>query len=195
MHRLTLASASPRRSELLRQIGVAHLVSPSAVDEARRPGEAPAGYVRRLACAKAEQVWGTSAGSAPVLGADTAVVLAGEFFGKPVDRRDCVRILMRLAGHTHEVYTAVALRHAGGLDCALSVSEVTLKSLSAEDCGHYWDSGEPVDKAGAYAIQGLAGQFVSRLSGSYSGVMGLPLYETALLLAQIGAPPVLGTQP
>jgi septum formation protein len=148
-----------------------------------------------LACAKAEQVWAASAGNAPVLGADTAVVMAGEFFGKPIDRKDCVRILMRLAGRTHEVYTAVALRHAGGLDCALSVSEVTLRTLTAEDCGHYWDSGEPHDKAGAYAIQGLAGQFVSRLSGSYSGVMGLPLYETALLLARIGEPAPLGTQP
>ena len=192
MHRLTLASASPRRSELLHQIGVAHDVAPAAVDEAHRPGEAPAGYVRRLACAKAEQVWAANAGDAAVLGADTAVVFAGEFFGKPVDRKDCVRILLRLAGRTHEVYTAVALRHAGGLDCALSVSEVTLRSLTAEDCAHYWDSGEPRDKAGAYAIQGLAGQLVSRLSGSYSGVMGLPLYETALLLAQIGAPPDLG---
>jgi septum formation protein len=194
MHRLTLASASPRRSELLRQIGVAHTVTPSQVDEVRRPGEAPAGYVRRLACAKAEQVWAAGAGD-PVLGADTAVVLEGEFFGKPLDRRDCVRILMRLSGHTHEVYTAVALRHAGGLECALSVSEVTIKSLAAEDCARYWDSGEPRDKAGAYAIQGLAGQFVSQLSGSYSGVMGLPLYETALLLAQIGAPPDLGPHP
>jgi septum formation protein len=192
MHRLTLASASPRRSELLRQIGVGHLVSPSAIDEARRPDEPPAGYVRRLACAKAEQVWAV-AGSA-VLGADTAVVLAGELFGKPVDRDDCVRILMRLAGQTHEVYTAVALRHAGGLDCALSVSEVTLRSLTEEECVRYWDSGEPRDKAGAYAIQGLAGQFVSHLSGSYSGVMGLPLYETAQLLAQIGAPPDLSVR-
>jgi septum formation protein len=189
---LLLASASPRRSELLRQIGVAHAVVPAAVDEARRPGEAAPGYVRRLACAKAEQVWAGS-GHAPVLGADTAVVLDGELFGKPADRTDCVRILLRLAGRTHQVYTAVALRHAGGIDCALSVSEVTLKALSPEDCARYWDSGEPCDKAGAYAIQGRAGQFVSRLTGSYSGVMGLPLFETAALLAQIGAPPDLGT--
>jgi len=192
MDRILLASASPRRSALLHQIGIAHEVVPSVIDEARRPGEAPPGYVRRLACAKAEHVWSATARHSPVLGADTAVVLDGEFFGKPADRKDCVRILMRLAGRTHEVYTAVALRHAGGLACTLSLSEVTIRSLTPEDCARYWESGEPCDKAGAYAIQGLAGQLVSRLSGSYSGVMGLPLYETALLLAQIGAAPDLG---
>lgn len=182
---ITLASASPRRQELLRQIGVRHEVVPADLDESRRPGELPAVYVGRLALEKAEAIWARHAGR-PVLAADTAVALDGELFGKPGDLTDCLRILSALAGRTHQVLTAVAVRHAGGCERALSVSAVSVRALSAEECARYWATGEPVGKAGSYAIQGLAATFITALEGSYSGVMGLPLAETASLLARAG---------
>ena len=182
---ITLSSGSPRRSQLLDQIGVRHVARPVDVDEARLPGEAPADYVLRLAAAKAGRGWSLGA-SRPVLAADTAVVLGAELFGKPVDRNDGVRILMALAGRTHEVLTAVAVRDAQGLSTALSVSAVTLRALTLPECERYWASGEPLGKAGGYAIQGRAAVFVTQLAGSYSGVMGLPLAETAALLARAG---------
>lgn len=186
--RLILASASPRRSALLDQIGVAHAVAPADVDESRHPGEGPRDYALRVAVAKAETGWHAAAGRAPVLAADTAVALGDVLHAKPVDRDDCLRILGALSGRTHEVLTAVAVRHAGGLDTALSVSEVTFRALSRDECSRYWDTGEPLGKAGAYAIQGLGAVFVTRLVGSYSGVMGLPLAETATLLERAGVP-------
>lgn len=182
---LLLASASPRRSQLLDQIGVAHRVRAADVDESRLAGETPRAYVARVARAKAEAGWAVSGGE-PVLAADTAVALGDELHGKPRDREDCVRILLALAGRTHEVLTAVAVRHAGGLETALSVSEVTFRALTREECERYWATGEPADKAGAYAIQGRGALFVDRLAGSYSGVMGLPLAETAALLERAG---------
>jgi septum formation protein len=182
---ITLASASPRRRELLRQIGVAHEVCPAELDEIAAPGEPPAAYVRRLATAKADTVW-RARPDRPVLAADTAVVLGGELFGKPVDQSDGVRMLEALSGRTHEVLTAVAVRHRGGAAQLISVSEVTFRALSTAECARYWASGEPHGKAGGYAIQGLAATFISRLAGSYSGVVGLPLAETATLLAAAG---------
>lgn len=185
---IILASASPRRSELLRQIHVPHRVQPIQLDESAAPDEAPDAYVVRLAKAKAEALWRRLAPDArlPVLGADTTVALGHAIFGKPRDRSDGLRMLAELAGRTHHVYTAVALRSERGLESRLSVSTVAFRALSQVECAVYWDSGEPSDKAGGYAIQGLAAAFISRLEGSYSGVMGLPLAETAELLGPIG---------
>jgi septum formation protein len=182
---ITLASGSPRRALLLRQIGVPHLARPTHLDEARAPGEPPADYVRRLAVAKAEAGWRADA-SRPALAADTAVVLGPELFGKPKDLTECLRMLGALSGTTHQVLTAVALRHSGGLATALSVSEVTFRALSSRECARYWASGEPAGKTGGYAIQGLAATWITHLAGSYSGVMGLPLAEAATLLAAAG---------
>lgn len=181
-----LASASPRRRELLAQIGVAFEVVAVAVDEALRPGEAPEVYALRLAVAKARAGHALRAGR-PALGADTAVVVDGAILGKPRDRADALAMLERLSGRTHHVHTAVALVAADGtVHSRLSVSAVTFRALSAAERAAYWASGEPADKAGGYAIQGRAAVFVARLEGSYSGVMGLPLFETAELLETCG---------
>ena len=189
---IMLASASPRRSELLRQIGVAHEVQPVSVDEAMLPEEVPADYVSRVACSKAETLWEQlrDAQCLPVLGSDTAVVLGHRVFGKPRNRGDAMRMLQDLSGCVHEVYTAVALRHSAGIDVRVNVSEVTFRELTRAEIEWYWRSGEPLDKAGAYAVQGLAAMFISRITGSYSGIMGLPLYETAELLALAGLTPL-----
>jgi septum formation protein len=183
-----LASASPRRAQLLEQIGVAHRVRPIALDESRRAGEPPAEYVIRLARAKAEALWATlgAAERQPVLGADTTVAIDGDVLGKPADRNEGLEMLERLSGRIHQVFTAVALRHVDGCDHRLSVSEVTFRPLTAAEREAYWQTGEPADKAGGYAVQGLAAVFITRIAGSYSGIMGLPLAETAELLAEIG---------
>jgi septum formation protein len=182
---LVLASASPRRRELLWQIGVAHRIAVADLDETPRAGESAAECVQRLALAKAQQLGPVGL---PVLGADTAVVLGEELLGKPRDRDSAMAMLRRLSGRSHRVLTAVALVDARGHQLRLSDSEVEFRTLSAAECARYWDSGEPRDKAGGYAIQGLGAVFVRRLVGSYSGVMGLPLYETAELLDAAGVP-------
>ncbi len=184
---IVLASASPRRSELLRQIGIAHEIRPVDVDETTRPGEAPAEYVLRLAEEKAQACWKRvhAADRAPVLAADTTVALEGEIFGKPADREEAVAMLSRLSGRTHQVHTAVAVIHAGGAAARVSTSSVTMRSITPAEMQWYWSTGEPADKAGGYAVQGRAAVFISHLSGSYSGVMGLPLCETWQLLAGI----------
>jgi septum formation protein len=190
-----LASGSPRRRELLQQIGISFRVIAAAVDETALPGEAPAAYVARLAVAKADAGWkskpnGTDVArihaTIAVLAADTAVVLDGRILGKPADREDAENMLRQLSGRTHEVLTAIALRTADGLQSRLSRSEVTFRRIAAAEAHAYWDTGEPCDKAGAYAIQGRAAVFIEDLRGSYSGVMGLPLFETADLLSQPG---------
>jgi septum formation protein len=183
-----LASGSPRRRELLQQIGVSFRVVGTAVDEAVRPAETAPAYVLRLAAAKAEAGWTRTRGASdvPVLAADTAVVLDGTILGKPADRQDAESMLRQLSGRTHEVLTAVALRTAGGLQSRISRSEVTFRAIAAAEAGAYWETGEPRDKAGAYAIQGRAAVFVADLRGSFSGVMGLPLFETAELLHEAG---------
>jgi septum formation protein len=182
-----LASASPRRSELLRQIDVSHAVLPVDIDEAPRPGEIPADYALRLAGEKARALWEQLpvAERRPVLAADTAVALGQEILGKPVDQDDAVRILGRLSGRQHEVHTAVAVLHAGGADARLCTSTVVFRPLTRAEIDWYWRTGEPADKAGAYAVQGRAAIFIRHLAGSYSGVMGLPLYETWELLAPV----------
>lgn len=182
-----LASASPRRRELLCQIGVAFRVLPVAVDERPLDGEVPDDYVLRLAKAKAQAGWPLRPSQdAGVLGADTAVVVDGEILGKPKDKADGIAMLMKLSGRTHRVLTAVAVLSASGLEAALSRSEVTFRDLNAAEADNYWDSGEPRDKAGGYAVQGLGAVFISALAGSFSGVMGLPLFETARLLERAG---------
>ncbi len=182
-----LASGSPRRRELLTQIGVPFRVVAAPVDEQVRPGEAPAAYVARLAAAKADAGWEQSREpGGPVLAADTAVVLHGEILGKPSDRQDAMNMLQGLSGCTHEVLTAVALRTVRGLASRTSRSEVTFRGIASAEAQAYWETGEPCDKAGAYAIQGRAAVFIAALNGSYSGVMGLPLFETAELLAGAG---------
>lgn len=186
---ILLASASARRSQLLGQIGVAHACVAADIDESQHAGEPPADYVRRLARGKAEAVLArTAAGQSrqPVLAADTSVVLGGRIFGKPADEADCVAMLSALGGRTHEVLTAIALWCDGRLREAGSTSRVTFRRIGAEECRRYWATGEPAGKAGAYAIQGFGAVFVARLEGSYSGVMGLPLYETAALLDDAG---------
>jgi septum formation protein len=183
-----LASASPRRSELLRQIGVRFTVRAAAIDEELLPGEAPEAYVVRLAAAKAEAVWAAVADSRPVLGADTAVVLDGAVLGKPADAAEAAAMLERLSGRAHRVLTGVAVRHAGGLDTGLSESEVRFRATTAAERLAYCAAGEPFDKAGGYGIQGHAAVFVESVRGSYSGIVGLPLFETAALLARCGLP-------
>jgi septum formation protein len=182
---IRLASASPRRRELLTQIGVPHVVTVPHVDEAALPGERAHDYVKRIARSKAEAVWSKDQ-SLPVLSADTTVVLNGTMFGKPADRAEAMDMLGRLSGRTHDVLTAVALAHPAGLSLRMSVSEVRFRTLTLEECGAYWETGEPRDKAGGYAIQGLAAVFIESMTGSYSGVMGLPLFETAALLREAG---------
>jgi septum formation protein len=180
-----LASVSPRRRELLTQIGVAHVVSAADIDEALRPGEPAAEYVVRMACDKARVVRGRGT-ALPVLAADTTVVIDGTVLAKPRDRADGLAMLARLSGRTHQVLTAVALATSAGIDFRLSASAVRMRVVTAAECAAYWDSGEPHDKAGGYAIQGRGALFIEQLSGSYSGVMGLPLYETGELLAAAG---------
>jgi septum formation protein len=184
-----LASESPRRRELLRQIGVSFRILRVAVDESPRPSEAAGDYVSRLARDKAHAGQGNaSPGRQRVLGADTAVVLDGRILGKPRDREHGLAMLGALSGRTHQVLTAVALASGDSTSLRLSTSDVTLRRLEPAECSAYWDTGEPEDKAGGYAIQGFAAVFVAALRGSYSGVMGLPLCETAELLDAAGVP-------
>lgn len=190
---IILASASPRRTQLLAQIGVSHRVVPADIDEARTPAEPIDDCVQRLARTKALQVQQRDS-SLPVLGADTVVVVDDVLLGKPRDRADGIEMLQRLSGRSHQVLSAVALATDRGVHQALSRNVVRFRALSEQECARYWDTGEPQGKAGAYAIQGLGAVFVEYLSGSYSGVMGLPLYETALLLHAAGLARFDGTQ-
>ena len=182
-----LASVSPRRRELLARIGVPHIVVGADIDETAQIGEAPRDYVLRMARQKALTVRERGE-SLPVLAADTTVVLDDVIYGKPRDREDGLAMLGRLSGRTHAVLTAVALADARGVAVQLSVSTVRFRDLSLQECAEYWETGEPLDKAGGYAVQGAAAVFIESLSGSYSGVMGLPLFETAGLLRAAGVP-------
>ncbi|HHZ70316.1 MAG TPA: septum formation inhibitor Maf [Methylococcaceae bacterium] len=182
---IILASASPRRRELLEQMGLAYLVRVAEVDESVLVSEPPVDYVRRVAAKKSQQVWQSSDHCLPVLSADTSVVLNGMIMGKPKDQVDALIMLEALSGVTHQVLTAVSLRYGQHWQ-ALSISEVTFRVLSAQEIRDYWATGEPVDKAGGYAIQGLGAMFVERCSGSYSGIVGLPLFETMSLLENVG---------
>ncbi len=197
-----LASQSPRRRQLLDQLGVAHeLLLPNAAGdiaedaeaiEAEHPGEAPRDYVQRVTAGKLAAAVARHARrqlpSGPILCSDTTVALGTQILGKPADADDARRILQMLSGQEHEVLTAVAMQHGEQRLAALSVSRVRFMPLSAVQIDAYVASGEPMGKAGAYGIQGLAGAYVEQMSGSYSGIMGLPLFETAQLLRQLGWP-------
>ena len=190
MATLYLASGSPRRRELLTQIAVPFLTQIAPIDENALPGESPIAYVERLALSKAQAGLAalTDTADAVVLGADTAVVLDGRILGKPTDRADALETLSDLSGRTHEVLTAVALVSRERQMSRVVTSQVTFRALSQAEIEAYWASGEPQDKAGCYGIQGLAAVFVSQLQGSYSAVVGLPLCETAALLAEFAIP-------
>ncbi len=181
---LHLASQSPRRQEILTALGLNFSAAATEVDEIRLAGEAPEDMVLRLAAAKAEAAE-VDRGTV-VIGADTAVVLAGRVFGKPADREECLHMLESLSGRSHQVMTGVAVRSGSVVRTALSVTEVQFREISPDEALAYWQSGEPRDKAGAYAIQGKGGVFVASITGSYSGVVGLPVFETALLLRGAG---------
>lgn len=193
-----LASQSPRRSQLLTQLGVRHelLVADAAEDaeslEAVRGGEAPAAYVKRVTALKLDAAVARQQrrglAPAPILCSDTTVALGRTIFGKPDDEKDAVRMLLALAGSEHRVLTAVAVQHRKRRFEALSVSRVRFAELTRTEVKRYVDTGEPLGKAGAYAVQGRAAAFISQLSGSYSGIMGLPMFETAQLLRQCGLP-------
>jgi septum formation protein len=187
-HQIYLASRSPRRRELLAQIGVRFAVVTCDTDETRLPGEHPEDYVLRLALEKARAVRASLPRSdhRPVLGADTAVVVGERILGKPEDREEALAMMRLLSGRAHRVLTAVALITADGERTDLSETRVTFRTLDEDEVLRYWRTGESRDKAGGYGIQGHGALFVSGLNGSYSGVMGLPLFETGRLLAQVG---------
>jgi len=187
MSHLILASASPRRSELLKQIGLNFQVQPADIDETPWPAESPERYVDRLACEKALAVSREHPGSL-VIGSDTSVVQDGNILGKPESEQQAAATLHGLSGATHQVMTAVALVWGDQCRSQVVVTDVTFRVLGAEEIEAYVASGEPMDKAGGYGIQGLGGIFVSALEGSYSAVVGLPLQETAGLLAEAGHP-------
>jgi septum formation protein len=185
---------SPRRRELLAQIGVPHSVVAAHVDESLLPAEPPADYVARLARLKATTV--RQRGEAlPVLAADTTVVLEGSVYGKPADRADGLAMLAALAGRTHQVLTAVALATDRSVALRINCSSVRFRDIERAEMEAYWETGEPRDKAGGYAIQGYGAVFVTALSGSFSGVMGLPLLETAELLRDAGIRYWMGAAP
>lgn len=184
--KLHLASASPRRREILTSLGISFSHAGVDMDEARLAGEAVPDMVVRLARDKALAAAADGCGSPAVLGADTAVVLAGQPFGKPSCKDDSIAMLTALSGRSHQVMTAVALVTQGGVFTATSTTEVRFRDIDPDEAEAYWQSGEPRDKAGGYAIQGIGGIFVESLHGSYSGVVGLPVFETAGLLRQAG---------
>jgi septum formation protein len=185
---LILASASPRRRELLQQIGVPHVVQAADIDETPLLDETPGDYVQRLARSKASLVFGLRRDSMPVLGADTTVAIDGLALGKPADEREHRVMFERLLAREHAVYSAVALATRAGVAVRLSVTRVVFRTVTENERATYWASGEPRDKAGGYAIQGLGAIFIESIAGSYSGVMGLPLAETAALLVAAGVP-------
>jgi septum formation protein len=182
---LCLASASPRRRELLHQLGVPHVLAVPDIDESVLPGEAPPDYVVRMARAKA-RIAHPHGVRLPVLAADTSVVVDERICGKPANAEEGIAMLLQLSGRAHQVLTAVALAAGGEVQHRLSRSEVRFRHLTLVEAIAYWETGEPRDKAGSYAVQGHGAVFVEHLSGSYSGVMGLPLFETAELLAGAG---------
>lgn len=191
MHPIYLASGSPRRRELLTQIGVPFVALSAAIDETPHLGELPADYVARLALGKAQAGHATlpqGAGAAVVLGADTAVIIDGRILGKPRDQADALEMLMSLSGREHEVLSAVALFDGSRHEVINVGAQVRFRPIEPAEAQAYWASGEPVDKAGGYAIQGLGAVFVASLTGSYSAVVGLPLCETAALLGRFGVP-------
>ena len=190
MKQLFLASGSPRRRELLTQIGVPFTAVSADIDETPLDHESPSAYVERLARGKAEAGWRALETDVDgcVLGADTAVVLDGQILGKPLDQTDSMAMLLSLSGREHEVLTAIALLDGQRCESRVVRSRVRFRPITEQEAAAYWASGEPRDKAGGYGIQGLGAVFVAGLDGSYSAVVGLPLCETAELLGHFGIP-------
>ncbi|SHE21869.1 Maf family protein [methanotrophic endosymbiont of Bathymodiolus puteoserpentis (Logatchev)] len=182
---LILASASPRRSELLKQLGLVHSIQIANIDETPLANEKPADYVLRVAHEKSLAVHQQCAQGSVVLAADTSVVLGDTIMGKPDNLAHALSMLSRLSGTTHQVYSAVSLRGRINQQ-VLNISDVTFRTLSEQEIIDYWHTGEPADKAGAYAVQGLASIFIQSIQGSFSGIMGLPLFETAKILSNEG---------
>ena len=189
MSELILASASPRRAEILQQIGVAFQIAPADIDETPMSQELPIDYVQRMAQEKAQHVIDSIAGnSSVVLGADTSVVLGCKIYGKPKNQQEAMAMLAALSGKTHQVLTAVAMGNKQRCLLKFSATDVKFRELDPIECLDYWNTGEPADKAGGYAIQGLGAVFVEKISGSFSGVVGLPIEQTAKLLRTFNVP-------
>ena len=184
---LRLASASPRRRQLLELIGVPHVVTPADIDETPRAGETGVDYVLRLAREKPGAIRARHA-DLPVLAADTTGHVDGHILQKPADEADCIRMLGLLSGRAHQVFTGLCVTGTAPPALTVATSEVTFRDISRDEMRAYWASGEPRGKAGAYAIQGFGAVFVSNIAGSYTGVMGLPLFETAQALRLHGVP-------
>ena len=185
---LILASASQRRTEVLQQIGVRHLIKPADIDESSRAHESPVDYVQRMAIEKAKHIIALSSDTIPVLGADTCVVCDEKIFGKPANKAQALEMLTSLSGRSHEVLTAVAVGNAQRCLLSISKTEVVFRKITKQECLSYWATGEPKDKAGSYAIQGYGAVFIELIKGSYSGVVGLPIKETSALLKIFGVP-------
>ena len=177
-----LASRSSRRADLLRSVGFEFLIEPADIDESVMPREDPRDYVRRMALSKARHV----RSDLPVLGADTIVHVDGDILGKPIDRGQAISFLDTLSGRQHEVMTGVALSLQDRIECEVVITKVHFRSLKQYEASQYWDTGEPVDKAGGYALQGVGAVFVDKVIGSYSAVIGLPMAETERLLSSFG---------
>lgn len=186
---LILASASPRRAEILQQIGVDFQIVPADIDETPMSQESPVDYVQRMAQEKTQHVINSIAGSSMiVLGADTSVVLGSKIYGKPKNQEDGMAMLAALSGKTHQVLTAIAMGNKQRCLIKLSATDVKFRELDPKESMDYWNTGEPADKAGGYAIQGLGAVFVEKISGSFSGVVGLPIEQTAQLLKTFNVP-------
>lgn len=183
---LILASASPRRKELLAQLGIQCFVKAVDIDETPLPNELPLDYVQRVAAEKSAACLALYDGDLPILAADTSVVLNNQIMGKPQNQQHAQEMLLQLSGTTHQVYSAISLRRDLNHWEAVNITEVTFRKLTLAEIAAYWQTGEPCDKAGGYAIQGLGSIFIEKISGSFSGVMGLPLFETAQLLEKQG---------
>ena len=188
-HELILASASPRRRELLAQLDLRFTIAPAHIDESVLPGESPEAYVVRMASEKTRAGLSAASGKVCVLGADTTVVCAGQILGKPANKQAGLAMMAKLSDSTHEVLRAVAVGNTERLEHRLSVTRVRFCPISEAAARSYWETGEPADKAGGYGIQGFGAVFVEHISGSYSGVVGLPLYETAELFRIFGFSP------
>ncbi|MGL1959582.1 MAG: Maf family nucleotide pyrophosphatase [Colwellia sp.] len=189
---LVLASQSPRRQELLAQLGYQFAIMVSDIDESVNVDESAKDYVLRLACEKAQYAFNaldkSEKNNTLVLGSDTSVVINGNILGKPKNETNCIEMLSLLSNNKHQVLTSIAVASAQSIQYELIITNVLFKPLTTDEMKNYWLSKEPQDKAGSYAIQGIGGQFVKSIQGSYSAVVGLPLYETAQLLAKCGLP-------
>lgn len=192
MIQLYLASKSPRRRELLAQLGVTFDCIDGSVDETTHGNEVPQNYVLRLAIAKAaagRKNMQLGLSHVPVLGSDTSVVISNDILGKPRDEQEAVVMLSRLSGNSHIVYTAVAVNHNGAIRTVCCATKVFFAAMTLSQINSYIATGEPMDKAGAYGIQGLGGRYIQKIEGSYTSVVGLPLYETGMLLTECGVSP------